>query len=141
MLTIIIEGDIAFLKKLNNFASDVEDILEEQIALSIDEIYNRSQMLVPTQIEGGGSLRATAYKEVQKLQGEVGYATVMAAYYEFGTGAFIDIPPGLEEYAMTFYINGQGRIPANAFLFPSFYAVGREFGPEVLERINKLWKG
>lgn len=137
MLTIIIEGDIALLKKMTNFTSDVEDILEEEIALAIDDIYNRAQLAVPS--GENLNLRATAYKDVRGLNGEIGYATVLAAYHEFGTGAFIDIPAGLEAYAMTFYINGQGRIPANAFLFPAFFSVGKEFGPNVLAKINKLW--
>jgi hypothetical protein len=140
MLTIVIEGSDEFLSKLHTFAKDVEDAVEEEITMAIDEIYNRAQLLAPTDLAGGAGIRSTAYKEVTKLQGEVGYNSLLAAYHEFGTGAFVDIPPGLEAYAMTFFVNGKGRIPANAFLFPSFYSVAQEFGPNVMASINRIWK-
>lgn len=139
MLTIVIEGKKEVFAKIKNFAGLVEDAVQDQIVLAMDEIYNRSLMAAPTTVEKDINIRATAYKDFGKLNGEVGYKTVMAAYYEFGTGAFIDIPSGLEDYAMTFFINGKGRIEPQAFLFPAFFSVGREFGDEVLKSINEIW--
>jgi hypothetical protein len=138
-LTIKIENSKEFFMKVKNFGQVVEDLVEEEVAMAIDNVYNRAQAAVPTTVEGGINLRATAYKEVVKLQGEVGYASVMAAYYEFGTGAYVDIRYGLEDYAQQFFVNGRGRIPANAFLFPALFSVKKEFKEEVLKGIHSKW--
>lgn len=48
----------------------------------------------------------------------------IGAYVEFGTGEYAakSVPPGLEDYAMQFYVNGKGHMPAHPFLFPAFFA-------------------
>lgn len=46
----------------------------------------------------------------------------IGAYVEFGTGSNVQIPEGLADYAMTFYVNGKGHLPARPFLFPAFFA-------------------
>lgn len=51
----------------------------------------------------------------------------IAAYYEFGTGAKVKIPQGLEEYAMQFYVNGEGRLPASPYLFPAYFKYRTQF--------------
>ncbi len=56
-----------------------------------------------------------------------------AAYVEFGTGAHVEIPIGLEEYARQFYVNGKGTLPASPFMFPSYF----EEKPKLIERIVK----
>lgn len=48
-----------------------------------------------------------------------------AAYVEFGTGRFAalyvpSIEPEWQEYARSFYINGQGRMRPTPFLYPAF---------------------
>lgn len=45
-----------------------------------------------------------------------------APWVEFGTGIYVQTMPGTEDYAMTFYINGQGRGRPHPFLFPAFFA-------------------
>lgn len=44
-----------------------------------------------------------------------------AAYVEFGTGALVDVPQGLEDYAIQFKGKGvrQVNLPARPFLFPA----------------------
>ena len=46
----------------------------------------------------------------------------IGAYVEFGTGANVQIPEGLEDYAMGFFVSGKGHLPARPFLFPAFFA-------------------
>ena len=49
-----------------------------------------------------------------------------SAYVEFGTGIFAagyvaSLPPDLQAYAMQFFVNGKGRLPARPFLFPAYF--------------------
>ena len=37
------------------------------------------------------------------------------------------MPNEIKSYAMTFYVNGQGRVPAQPFLIPAFLKYRKEF--------------
>lgn len=45
----------------------------------------------------------------------------ISAWVEFGTGKFVEVPKGLEDYAMTFYVSGKGRLPPNSYLFSNAF--------------------
>lgn len=59
-----------------------------------------------------------------------------AAYVEFGTGAKVDIPAGLENYAAQFKGGGkrQVNLPARAYFFPPFF----EKSKQIVEQIKKI---
>ena len=88
---------------------------------------------------GGGGIRGSAFKQVNGLDGEVGFRNRYAAYVEFGTGTKVQIPQGLEDYAMTFYVNGKGRLPARPFLFPAWFRESGEFMKRIKEAMEREW--
>lgn len=57
-----------------------------------------------------------------------------AAYVEFGTGALVDVPAGLEDYAIQFKGAGvkQVNLPARPYMFPSYF----EEKPKLIKRIT-----
>lgn len=134
------QGNQAFLTKLKNLPQEMQDLVEEEIAIAMDFTYNNAQLAAPTDMAGGFGIRGTAYKDVRGLEGEVGYRSRYAAYVEFGTGAKVRIPQGLEEYAMTFFVNGKGRLPANPFLFPAFFRATKEFEENLRTAIQDSWE-
>lgn len=75
----------------------------------------------------------------KKLNKSVGNSKEYAAYVEFGTGALVNVPKGLEEYAMKFKGKGIRKVnlPARPFLFNS----QRELLPKFLKRIKNLISG
>jgi HK97 gp10 family phage protein len=54
-----------------------------------------------------------------------------SAYVEFGTGPHVRVPPGLEAFAMQFYVNGKGTTIAQPFLFPAYF---KNIRPKKVER-------
>lgn len=145
-LKVTVEGDKKMAKKMATFPSQVRNIVEDAMVMALDEVYNRSLLAAPTHGQAA-SIRSTVYKDMTSVKsntsvfkGEVGYKTVLAAYYEFGTGAYVDVPVGLEDYAMQFYVNGKGVIPAHAFLFPAFFSVRNDFIKDIVDNISKSWK-
>lgn len=48
-------------------------------------------------------------------------------YVEFGTGDKVEVPPGLQDWAMQFYVNGEGTTPAHAFMFPAFKVQSKQY--------------
>ena len=126
-MPLTIKNNTALINKFKKLSKDAEDIVQEELVVTLDNIYNRSQTKAPADMGAGGGIRGSAFKDVGKLTGAVGYKNKYAPYQEFGTGANVDIPKGLEEYAMEFYVNGKGRLPANPFLFPAFFDETKDF--------------
>ena len=134
-----IEGNQAFFNKIKNFGKDSEEIVKEELTVSLDQIYNQALRDAPADMGGGGGIRGSAYKDQRGLEGEVGFKNQYAPYVEFGTGTEVQIPLGLEDYAMTFYVNGKGRLPARPFLFPAWFKEQREFMKRIKEAIDREW--
>ena len=134
-----IEGNQAFFRKIKNFGKDSEEIVKEELTVSLDQIYNQALRDAPADMGGGGGIRGSAYKDQRGLDGEVGFKNQYAPYVEFGTGTEVQIPLGLEDYAMTFYVNGKGRLPARPFLFPAWFKEQREFMKRIKEAMERDW--
>lgn len=47
-------------------------------------------------------------------------AVPIAAYLEFGTGAFVDVAPEWKDMAMMFYKNGKGMLRPQPYLYPAY---------------------
>lgn len=62
----------------------------------------------------------------------------LAAYYEFGTGAFVEVADEWKGLAWEFYKNGRGTLQPHPFLYPAFRE-GRERYQKDLElKIKQL---
>jgi hypothetical protein len=68
----------------------------------------------------GGLKSIIQAKRLDRLDYEVVAPIKYAPYVEFGTGENVSIPPGFEELAQTFYVDGKGRNKAQPFLIPAF---------------------
>lgn len=62
----------------------------------------------------------------------------MAAYIEFGTGTFVEVPPGWEETAWQFYVNGKGYLRPFPYLYPAYYKARRQYKKDLQESLLYL---
>ena len=65
----------------------------------------------------------------------------LAAYKEWGTGtANVKIPPGLEDYAMRWFVSGKGTMPPSPYFFPAFEVTKKEVAADLkkLARTGKV---
>ena len=91
----------------------------------------------------GGMIKSNFYVEKLPMHKEVGVNPFSfegryrswAAFLEFGTGTYIDIPQGLTSYARTFIINERGTILPSAFLFTATERQRAETMRKIKERI------
>lgn len=134
-----LEGNQAFFNKIKNFGKESEEIVKEELTVTLDEIYNQALINSPADFGAGGGIRGSGYKDQNGLDGEVGFKNQYAPYVEFGTGSQVQIPQGLEDYAMTFYVNGKGRLPARPFLFPAWFKESGEFMKRIKEAMDREW--
>lgn len=64
----------------------------------------------------------------------------LAAYYEFGTGAFVEVAPEWKNLAWEFYVNGQGTLSAKPYLYPAFRSVRAQYQKDLQQEIDRLSK-
>lgn len=94
---------------------------------------------VPT---ANGHLKSTLGQEniPAEMKAVVFAAALYAAYQEFGTGAFVEVPNGLESYAMEFFVSGNGHGKPQPFLFNSMAEHKEKLAPLIEAELIKLLK-
>jgi HK97 gp10 family phage protein len=136
-----ITGLDALLKRLEN-ASD--DILEDTNAAIADwasnvELVAKSRR--PVDLSG-----ITITKVVKPFDAEVtasSGATPYAAYQEFGTGTFAasyvgSLPDEWQALARQFYVNGQGRVRPQPYMYPAAVVARQKFINEIKDILNRI---
>lgn len=116
-----IESNTVDLKKVVKEATDEFKVyLEDEITETTDNIYLKANNRVRVD---KGFLKNHLYKEQKGLNAEVGDTAHYAPYVEFGTGGLVDVPAGLEDYAIQFKGNDirQVNLPARPYLFNSAF--------------------
>ena len=124
-----IKGNVTNFDKLAKADTVLDEVLDDVITDIESDAKVNVDSIAKTKgghrLPIGGLIRSNFYLEKAPLYKEVGVNPFSfegryrswAAFMEFGTGKFIDIPNGLKKYARTFYINGRGTILPSAFLF------------------------
>lgn len=117
-LQLKIEGNRSLVKVVENASKQAMQYVEEEIHATGEDILNKAVSRAPVQY---GILKNSGYNLKGNMGTEVGFKARYAPYVEFGTGDKVKIPAGLEDYAMTFYVTGKGRLPAHPFFFNSVF--------------------
>ena len=108
----------------NTRLHNIREKIERAIASSLYAIERSAKQNCPVDL---GGLRQSIMVDIfpDRIGGRVvcmeNHDPPYGAYVEFGTGPNVMIPEGLEDYAMKFFVNGRGHMPANPFLFPAFF--------------------
>ena len=116
--------------KLDKMSKDSEkkvgDIIKDNAHEIAYEAMEKAPRLIKT--KGGGFHpngqinQSIATDRVSNLEYTVSVNSVMGAYAEFGTGAYIKIPPGWEDIAWSYYVDGKGMIMPTPYFIPAFRA-------------------
>lgn len=81
-------------------------------------------------------------QDINGIRVEAGGSNVKyAPYIEFGTGGLVDVPQGLESYAIQFKGKGvkQVNLPARPFLFPAYFLQKKELVKNIQNVIKQLF--
>jgi len=115
-----------FAKK---YKEEYIDLLNE----TIQNIETEATTMAPVDL---GILKASINGEVDGLNGVVGSTVRYAPYIEFGTGGLVDVPAGLEDYAMKF--KGAGIKQVNLFPRPFLIPAFKKHTTLMLAELEKL---
>lgn len=124
----------AFIDGLKDLPKKIEEGLEAEIFNAVTNIADQARRDIRKDL---GFALGSITEEAYGLEGRVSVGVSYGAYIEFGTGGDVDVPAGLEEYALKFKADPEIRqvnLPARPFLFPAF----RKELPLLEEKIIKL---
>lgn len=120
-------------KQLRDLENVVENDIKEVLKKGANDILQRALSRVPVDkgiLKSSGGIEETDNGWVFKVY----FSAKYAPYQEFGTGALTEVPLGLEDYAMEFFVSGKGFTPAQPFLFPAFF----DFRDAIVKEVNDL---
>lgn len=125
-------GEKAILKKLDELPEKIKVFVSGEIDRAVTNIHTNAVNDAPVRFS---FLKNSITKEAEGLVGEVRVGAHYGPYMEFGTGGLVDVPAGLEDYAIQFKGAGPARfsIAPRPFLFPNFFREVKILN----ERLNK----
>ncbi len=135
-----LQGLDKVLASIDSYSNKVQDQIDDTLTGAAEAITETAKQLAPT--------------DDSNLHNNIGYVNepfakalysnaAYSAYIEFGTGANVDVPNiegmDLPAYAMTFFVNGKGRIRPHPFFFPAVQQETKKL-PGIIEKILKNTK-
>ena len=128
-----LKGNKAVLKGLEKVKQESIKKIEQEIEATAYDIHAGAVNRVPVDT---GFLKNSLSVQTKGLEARVEAGVHYAPYVEFGTGGLVDVPAGLEEYALRFKGKGikQVNLPPRPFLFTTF----EQERPKLVERIRKV---
>lgn len=131
-VTLKIDGNKLAVKAIEQAKKEFVEFLEDEVTITTDNIVTKAVSRVRVDL---GILKGGIYKEQQGINAEVGDRIKYAPYVEFGTGGLVNVPKGLEDYAIQFKGKGikQVNLPPRPFLFNSAF----EEVQAMIKRVDK----
>lgn len=118
----LIGGD-KVLKGLQRLSKQTQEDVSREFKQTSEDIASGAISRAAANFGGGGGLRSGIYPaEIDKFTFQVISAKPWSPYLEFGTGAYVNVPAGLEDYALQFKGKGirEVNLPARPFFFNTF---------------------
>lgn len=137
MVTLEIKGLKELQDKLDGKIDALIKGVDNEIGAFCLEVSAEQKRRVPVDM---GLLRSSLHTaKVAPLNWTIlsaGPGSSYSGWVEFGTGPYTQIPPGLEEEARLFYVNGKGHTRAQPFFFSPFLTKQKE----LIQNITNLLK-
>ena len=135
--SIELDGFQEVLTKLAKEGGKIAEEIDDEIAAGVRNMERSAKRLAP--VDTGRLRSSISTSRNAFLNWELVAQTDYAAYVEFGTGGLVNVPKGLEQYAIQFKGKGirQVNLPARPFFFPSVFAYQVEIVKNIREIIRR----
>jgi HK97 gp10 family phage protein len=135
-VSIEISGLPELLKKVQGMPASLQKVADAELLDSSFNVEAKAKTAAPANV--GGLRQGISATKNAPLSYQVAVNVHYAPYVEFGTGVLVDVPAGLEAYAIQFKGKGirQVNLPARPFLFPAV----RLEAPELKKRLQEALK-
>lgn len=135
--TLELDGYEKLLEELKKKSSDLATTVDAEIEDTAQEIRRKAVRRAKANFGGASGLRSgIGVEKTGKLSRTVYSSKTYSAYVEFGTGSLVEVPVGLEDYAIQFKGAGvkEVNIPARPFFFNSY----EEERKKLIETLKKV---
>lgn len=116
-----VKGMSSVTRALRAFERDSERAAKDMLQKIAGEILQSALLRVPVKY---GDLKASL--GIEQTDGgwtfKIYASAKHAPWVEFGTGGFVVVEGGYEDYAMEFFVSGEGHSRPQPYLFPPFIA-------------------
>jgi hypothetical protein len=136
-----IKGLEQLQKKVNKLPDTLIKRIDGEIGATVADINAEQMRAAPADRGGGGGLRAGIDKQRLAPMSYIMFSQMpYSAYVEWGTGGLVDVPAGLEDYAIQFKGKGikQVNLPARPFFFTPFLREKEALKKRIESLINKI---
>lgn len=116
-----ITGQQELIKALSKFGEEAERRVDQITHASATRIADQAKLNAPRANAEINIAQGINVAKESKLFYTVNVQAVpIAAYLEFGTGAFVKVAPEWRGMAWEFYVNGTGRLHPQPYLYPAY---------------------
>lgn len=132
-MSIRVTGIKNALSALEDYKDTKTEQLEKATQKATINVQRGAKQNVPVDT---GRLRSSIHRTTNRLNGTVHTNVEYAPYIEFGTGSEVDVPEGLEDYALQFKGDGKRQVnmPAQPYLFPAW----EKERPKYIKEVKKI---
>jgi hypothetical protein len=134
MASFEIKGFKELQQKLKGLPKEIENKVDREIKATVADI--NADQVARAPVDTSFLRKMTYWRPTGKMQYTLFSNAPYAAYVEFGTGALVNVPAGLEDYAIQFKGKGikQVNLPARNYFFTPFL----QEKDALLKRLNKI---
>ena len=134
--TISLSGLQKTLSNLEKQGDKILDECDDELAAGAQKMATDAKRACP--VDTGKLRAAISASPVKKLVWEIAAQTTYAAYVEFGTGKYVKIPAGTENFAAQFKGRGIRQVNRNAkpYFFPAIF----NNRPKVVQELVRVIK-
>ena len=139
-ITFGLDGLEQVLAVYQNAENEIVQRLESSLVKNVAAMAQEARNKVP--VDTGMLKGATGWARLGPLSYDVYSHKTYAPYVEFGTGRLVDVPAGLEEYAMQFKGKGvrQVNLPARPYFFPAYVKYRQKIIDDLKKELDAIEK-
>lgn len=116
-----VTGQKELIKALSKFGEETEKRIDQITHATATQIADQAKFNAPRANAEINIAQSINVSKESKLFYTVNVNAVpIAAYLEFGTGAFVEVAPEWKDMAWEFYVNGKGRLHPQPYLYPAY---------------------
>jgi hypothetical protein len=131
------------LGSLDKLTKQILQGIDDELDANSEEIAANARVDVPKNLAGSGLEGSISVVREKFLERTVVANKFYAPFVEFGTGQYAasyvaTLPPDIQEYAMSFFVNGLGHMPAAPFMFPNLIRQLPILTDRIVQVVNDL---
>lgn len=120
-----IDGFEDVIRSLKSFGEAGERRIAAITAVTAQEVAADAARRAPVSKSKSGSTGGTLRQSINATMNDplnwwINVNAPYGAYVEFGTGALVEIPEEWKDLAYVYYVNGQGYMYAQPYLYPAY---------------------